>query len=103
MGILVTELTEQSSLVKFGILFLHRTFRVHKVWTLRSAKQVDHRHIVRRPIQLHKIILVDPHRIGIGRREVRTELVTTSPLLRRVRQHDLLDGVLEGSQHRTEM
>lgn len=103
MGIFVTELAEQGSLVEFGILFLHRTLRVHEVRALRSAKQVDHRHILRRPVQLHEIVPVDPHRTGIRRGEIRTELVATGPLLRRVRQHHLLDGVLEGSQYRTKM
>ena len=103
MGILVTELAEHGSLMNFCILFLHRTLRIHKVRTLCSTKQVDHRCITRKPVQLDEIVLVKPYRIGFSRREVRTELVATSSLLGRVRQHDLLDGVLESSQHRTEM
>lgn len=103
MCILVTELTEQGSLVNFVILFLHRTLRVHEVRTLSTTKQIDHRCILRRPVQLHEIVLIDPYGIVISRGEARMELVATSPFLRRVRQHDLLDRVLEGSQHRTEM
>ena len=61
MGVFVTKLAEQGPLVKLGVLFLHRTFRVHKVGTLRSTEQVDHRRVARRPIQLHEIVLVDPH------------------------------------------
>jgi len=100
MGIFVTKLAEQGSLM---VLFLDRTFRIHEVWTFRSTKQVDHRHVTRGPIQLHKIVFVDPHRVWISLREIRTELIATGPLFRRVRQYDLLDGVLEGSQHCTEM
>lgn len=103
MGIFVPELAEHGSLMEFGVLFLHRTLRVHKMRTLRGMKQVYHRSIIRRPVQLHEIVLVDPHRIRIGHREVRTELVATSPLFRRIWQHDLFDGVLEGPQHRTEI
>ena len=99
MSILVTELAEHSSLVNFIIEFLHGALRVYKVRTLRSMKQVDHRFIARRPIQLHEIVFVEPYRIRVSCWEVRTKLVAASLLLRRVWQHELLDGVLEGRQH----
>jgi len=103
MGILVTELAEHGLLMNFCVLFLHRTLRIHEVRTLSSTKQVDHWHITRRPVQLHEIVFVEPYRIVFSYREVRTELAATSCLLGRVWQHDLLDGVLESPQHRTEM
>jgi len=103
MSVLITELAEHGSLMNFCILFLHRTLRIHEMRTLRSTKQVDHRYITRTPVQLHEIVLVEPYRIGFSRRKVRTKLVGTGSLLGRVWQHDLLDGILESSQHRTEM
>jgi len=74
MGIFITELAEHGSLVNFCVLFFHRTLRVHEVRTLRGTKQVDHRSIARGPIQLHEIILVEPYRTRISRREVRPKL-----------------------------
>lgn len=85
MCVFITKLAKNCSLVGLGVLFLHRTFRVHEVRTLRSTKQVDHRRVARRPVQLNEIVLVKPHRIRVGLREVRMELIAARSLFGRVR------------------